>query len=163
MNLLLILLISIQIVQIENAVNANIVSDPRSLFPKVSRTKSAFHFLHFFMGTFRHMFDKNKTETINHFNYYDDQVKGNDCHIKGELDFTRLKDYFDKYVRTHRDPQITVIYAVMSKDGVHMTVDFHVTSKTWLGYRDHFHMIIRAFNDETVGWGVRRLNMAINC
>ncbi|KAF1762400.1 hypothetical protein GCK72_010662 [Caenorhabditis remanei] len=114
------------------------------------------------MGTFRQMF-RNKTQVIDHFNYYDDQVKGNDCYIQGGLDFTRLKDYFEKYAKTHHDPKISVIFAVMTKDAIHMTAEFHVSSQTWLGFEDHFHMLIRAVNDDAVGWGVRYLSMAFNC
>ena len=125
-----------------------IISDPRSMFHKVMRTKSAFHFIHFFMGTFRQMF-RNKTQVIDHFNSYDDKVKGNDCYIQGGLDFTRLKDYFEKYAKTHHDPKISVIFAVMTKDAIHMTAEFHVSSQTWLGFEDHFHMLIRAVN---VSW-----------
>lgn len=140
----------------------NFISDPRSMFPKMVRTKNAFHFLQYFMGTFRRMF-RNKTEMIEHFNYYDDQVKGTDCHIQEELDFARFKSYFDRYTRTHYNPEIRIIFAIMTKDSSHMTVEFHVTSQSWFGFEDHFHMIIRAVNDENVGWGVRYLSMAFNC
>ncbi|CAL2036150.1 unnamed protein product [Caenorhabditis brenneri] len=156
------LFVAFLLVEIDAAVTANWISDPRSMFPKVARTKSSFHFLHFYMATFRQMFDSPK-ETTNHFNYYDDQVKGTDCNIQGELDYTRLRDYFEHYARTHHNPKIDIIFAIMTKNGAHMTVEFHVTSQTLMGFEDHFHMIIRAFNDDVTGWGVRYLSMAFNC
>ncbi|ULT99524.1 hypothetical protein L5515_003539 [Caenorhabditis briggsae] len=127
------------------------------------RTKSAHQFITFYMGTFRDFF-KNTSNIMYHFNYYDEGVKGIGCYMEKEMDYTRLRSYFERYATTHRDPEIKVIAALMIRGGAHMTAEFHVTTKQkWLGFKDHFHIVVRVVNDETVGWGVRHLNMAFDC
>ncbi|CAI2348339.1 unnamed protein product [Caenorhabditis sp. 36 PRJEB53466] len=146
----------------ECAVTANFISDPRSMFPKVMRTKNAFHFLHFFMGTFKQMF-RSKMEIIDHFNYYDDHVKGFMCYTDKALDYAQLKAYFERYAATHSNPKISIAFAVITEDGLNMTVDFDVRTSTWFGLEDQFLLVINAYNDTTVGWGVRSLSMEFDC
>uniref|UniRef100_A0A8R1I848 Uncharacterized protein n=1 Tax=Caenorhabditis japonica TaxID=281687 RepID=A0A8R1I848_CAEJA len=132
------------------------------MFPKVSRTRNAVLFLQYFITTFKHMFQNSRPAADEHFDYYDEQVKGYECYI-GEMGYgttthqdfkllsitncsAHLKLYFERYVASHSDPQIEVIYAVMTRDGMNMHVEFHVTTMTWFGFSDHFHIIINAYN-----------------